>query len=197
MLDTVCSSPGCSACFKGNMQGCPIRTASFHLSSGLLPTATLSLPSGSQPAFRGTSSNWSSPWSRPPSVGGNYWSASQCSGDLVASDATRLIARASSRANASLISCEDPDFCLLSEAVDSTLAPARATTGGSSVLVGSVCSKFGLCNPYYFAGLPLTVSPIRHAGTPESSCTVPMFQNIEVERRQRLTRESFVPHPPH
>ncbi|KAL7792697.1 hypothetical protein V8C43DRAFT_315252 [Trichoderma afarasin] len=171
MLDTVCSSSGCSACFKGNMQGCPIRTASFHLSSGLLPTATLSLPSGSQPAFRGTSSNWSSPWSRPPSVGGNYWSASQCSGDLVASDATRLIARAISRANASLISCEDPDFCLLSEAVDSTLAPARATTGGSSVLVGSVCSKFGLCNPYYFAGLPLTVSPTRHAGTPESSCT--------------------------
>ncbi|KAL6689870.1 hypothetical protein J3F84DRAFT_391056 [Trichoderma pleuroticola] len=43
-----------------NMQGCPIRTASFHLFSGLLPTATLSLPSGSQPAFRGTSSNRSS-----------------------------------------------------------------------------------------------------------------------------------------
>ena len=51
----------------------------------------------------------------PPSAGGKSWSASRRGDDLVASDATRLIARASSRANASLISCEDPDFCLLSE----------------------------------------------------------------------------------
>ncbi|KAL7933345.1 hypothetical protein V8C35DRAFT_304082 [Trichoderma chlorosporum] len=41
------------------LQGYSIRPASF-MSPGLLLTATLSVPSGSQPAFRGTSSNRSS-----------------------------------------------------------------------------------------------------------------------------------------
>ncbi|KAL7943847.1 hypothetical protein V8C42DRAFT_328621 [Trichoderma barbatum] len=58
--------------------------ASFHFSWSASSTTTLSLPSGSQPAARGTSSNRSSLGS--PTIllaAATHWSASRSGGDLV------------------------------------------------------------------------------------------------------------------